>query len=201
MPPPFDGESDLEEIQAAVGKHLAAVDPNVTPFRLRNRYRSGVGTWIVSVAVPAGHRYQADALMAAAKALGMRVEGFFEYRGDLQSALWREEFGEPPTRDGLPLTNEDQACAFCGDEAPSWVHPLDPRKTEFRTAKGMSMLPTFWTVCRSCEELLASGTYDQLARVIVRASGDALPAAEQVVQVFRDADLGPRAILHVPVPD
>ena len=201
MTPRFDGESDPDEIEIAIEAQMATVDAGVTPFRLRNRYRSGVGTWIVSVAVPTGYQYDAEALNSAAQALGMRVEGFFEYSGDLQDAIWDDDLGEPPTKDGLPLTNEDQGCAFCGDQAPTWVHPLDPTKIAFRTANGTSTLPTFWTVCQRCEELVASGASDELALLSFQHEHDSLSEAQQVVEVFRTADLGPRAIIHVPIPD
>jgi hypothetical protein len=50
MPAMFDGESHPEHIQAVIDSRLRDIDPVVSAFRLRNRYRGGVGTWIVSVA-------------------------------------------------------------------------------------------------------------------------------------------------------
>ncbi len=59
MPRTFDGDSHPDDIQLAIGQQMAAVDPNVSPFRLRNRFRNG---GIVSIAVPQGYRYDEDAL-------------------------------------------------------------------------------------------------------------------------------------------
>lgn len=200
VPSIFDGESDPEEIESAVSSKVATVDPRVSPFRLRNRYRSGVGTWIVSLAVPEGHSYQPQLLKRAAESLGMRVEGFFEYSGDLEDAI-RADLGEPPTQDGLPLTNEDQTCSFCDDGAPTWVHPLDESKTKFETVRGNSTLPSFWTVCQRCEQLIDGGQDDELARLFQENEADSMREAIRVVQVFRVADLGSQPIAHVPVPD
>lgn len=200
MTPLFDGESQPDEIESAIDAQLAAVDPKVSAFRLRNRYRSGVGTWIVSVAVPDGHPYQVDVLKGAAQSLGMRIEGFFEYSGDLQDAI-RNDLGEPPTEDGLPLTNEDQFCSFCDDKAPTWVHPFEENKTAFQTEWGTSTLPTFWTVCQRCEELVGEGQDAELARLFHEHEADSLGEAVRVVEVFRGADLGAKPIAHMPIPD
>lgn len=196
----FDGESDPDEIEAAVEARLATADPQVTPFRLRNRYRRGVGTWIVSIAVPAGHECHPEVLDLAAKELGMRIEGYFEYEGDLRTAMWND-LGEPPTKDGLPLTNEDQSCAFCGAESPMWVHPLDGSKSRF-SAGGFDLnLPTFWTICQRCEELLVAGRDADLARLLFDHESDAVDAAAGTVVAFRNADLGARPLVHVPEPE
>lgn len=196
----FDGESHPEEINAVVGARLNAVDPAVSPFRLRGRYRSGIGTWIVSVAVPAGHICHPEALESAAGELGMRIEGFFEYEGDLQGAIW-DDLGEPPTKDGLPLTNEDQSCAFCGRESPVWVHPLDGSKSRFRAGGVMLNFPTFWTIRQKCEELLAEDRDADLAEALLAYESDSVNQATETVAAFRRADLGPRSVIHVPIPD
>lgn len=200
MTPVFDGESHPNEIQAAIDSLMASVDSKVSPFRLRNRYRNGVGTWIISVAVPKRHPYQAGVLEGAALSLGVRVEGFFEYSGELQDAI-RNDLGEPPTKDGLPLTDEDQSCAFCEDEAPTWVHRFDGSKTAFQTESGGSTLPRFWTVCQRCEQLIDSGDDVELARLFHEHEADSLLEAISVVEVFRGADLGAHPIAHVPIPD
>ena len=200
MPQVFDGESHPDEILSAVGAQLATVDADVSPFRLRNRYRGGVGTWIVSIAVPAGHAYLPDKLAFAAGALGIRIEGYFEYTGDLGNAI-RNDLGEPPTRDGLPLTNEDQSCGFCDDEGPTWVHPLDEAKVRIRVGEENFTLPTFWTICRRCEELLTEGRDSDLARIFHHHEADSLNEASRVVEVFRAADLGARPITHISSPD
>ncbi len=201
MDPTFDDESHPRDIEQAIGDRMAAVDSHVTPFRLRNRDRSGVGTWIVSVAVPAGHPYDADALHRAAQALGMRVEGFFEYTGNLKTAIWEENLGEPPMKGGLPLTNEDRRCAFCGSHAPTWVHPFDATKTAFQWTSGPATLPNFWTVCQRCEDLVRTGADEKLATLLMEGQADSRRDAVQVVDVFRDADTGPRPIVHIPIPD
>lgn len=198
MLPMFDGDSHPEEIEAAISRQLGAIDPAVTPFRLRNRYRQGVGTWIVSVAVPTGHPCDEDALVSAADALGMRVEGFVEYSGDLNDAL-ADDLGEPPTKDGLPLTNEDQFCAFCDDPAPLWVHPFDPDLTVANLDADLT-LPTFWTVCQTCEALVVDGRDEDLARRVVDHDIDDAERAAKSVARFRAADLGGRPITHVPEP-
>lgn len=196
----FDGESDPDEIEAAVEARLAPVDPQVTPFRLRNRSRRGIGTWIVSIAVPAGHVCHPEALDLAAKELGVRIEGFFEYEGDLMPAIW-EDLGEPPTKDGLPLTNEDQSCAFCGADSPVWVHPLHESKSRF-SAGGFNLnLPTFWTICQRCEELLAAGGDAELVRLLLDHESDSLDAAADTLAAFQNAELGARPLVHVPEPE
>lgn len=185
----FDGDNDPEAIERAIGRRIAAVDSDVAAFRLRNRYRDGVGSWIVSIAVPQGHRCDEAALEAAARELGMRVEGFFEYVGDLQDAI-RNDLGEPPTRDGLPITNEDQSCVFCDDPKPMWVHPLDENLTGFRSAGTSWTLPTFWTICERCEGLVAEGRDRDLAQLFFDHEADSMDEACQVVETFRAADLG-----------
>ena len=192
-------QSHPDEIESAISAQMATVDSQISPFRLRNRYRDGVGTWIVSIAVPKGHQYEADVLEAAAQELGMRVEGFFEYSGDLQAAI-RNDLGEPPVKDGLPLTNEDQSCSFCGAEAPGWVHPLDGSKTAFRVEGESWSLPTFWTVCQRCEELIAGGRNAHLAELFREHEADSLDEAIRVVKTFRAADLGAQAIANIPTP-
>jgi hypothetical protein len=137
---------------------------------------------------------------SAAQAIGMRVEGFFEYTGELQDAI-RNDLGEPQTKDGLPLTNEDQFCAFCDYKAPTWVHRFDRKKTTFQTESGGSTLPTFWTVCQRCEELVDDGDDAELARLFHQQEADSLIDALRIVEVFRGADLGARPIAHVPIPD
>lgn len=194
MPTTFDGDSHPDEIELAIGERIATVDPNVSPFRLRNRYRNGVGTWIVSIAVPQGYRYDEGALGAAARELGMRVEGFLEYTGDLQDAI-KDDLGEPPTKDGLPLTNEDQSCAFCDDEAPTWVHPLDEDLRAFRSEGASWSLPTFWTICQRCEELLAASQDAALARLFFEHEADSMDNAIRVVETFRAADLGAQPLV------
>jgi hypothetical protein len=196
----FDGDSHPDEIEAAIEAAFASVDSKVSPFRLRNRYRSGVGTWIVSVAVPEGHSYQGELLERAAQSLGMRAEGFYEYSGDLEDAI-RNDLGEPPTQNGLPLTNEDQTCSFCDDEVPTWVHPLDENKTRFQTEWGNSTLSTFWTVCQRCEQLIDDDQDEKLARLFYEHEADSLRVAIRVVEVFRGADLGSQPIAHVSIPD
>lgn len=191
MPSVFDGESHPADIEAAIEARMAACDAKVSPIRLRNRYRTGVGTWIVSVAVPEGHVYDSEKLAEAAEGLGMRVEGFFEYSGDLRTALWND-LGEPATKDGLPLTNEDQSCTFCADETPVWVHRL-------RSVR-QGGLPTFWTVCERCERLIAGGRDAELARLFHEHEADSYRQAKRGVRIFRAADLGAQSMLHVPRP-
>lgn len=185
----FDGNSHPDEIEAAIGAAIASVDEKAAPIRLRNRFRNGVGTWIVSLAVPEGHVCDVETLASAADGLGMRIEGFFEYSGDLGAAL-RNDLGEPPVEDGLPLTNEDQSCAFCAGDAPVWVHP-------FKDVKG-SGLPTFWTVCERCERLVDSGRDTELARLFHAHETTSYRAAKRVLRNFRVADLGAKPIRHVP---
>ena len=195
----FDGDSDPDQVESALRAQLAAVDARVTPFRLRNRYRNGTGRWIVSIAVPAGHVCRREKLASAASELGMRVEGFFEYRGDLNSAI-ANDLGEPPMKDGLPLTNEDQFCAFCDDDCPVWVHPFDSNATAFEFDRDRFTLPGFWTVCESCEVLINEGRDLDLSRLYADRQGGSHDMANRVVEVFRIADLGPRPITPAPTP-
>lgn len=196
MPTPFDGDSHPQLIHEAIDARLFTVDPLVSAFRLRNRYRQDRGTWIVSLAVPVGHVYELEALETAAADLGINIEGVFEYDGDLGEAL-RNDLGEPPTRDGLPLTNEDQSCAFC-DQPPDWVHPLAEDRTAFKLNGRPHTLPTFWTVCSRCEDAYQAGLDDELVQRQVDIQSDDLALAKKVTEVFRTADLGRRPLTPVP---
>lgn len=199
MPLMFDGDSHPEVIESTIRAHLEPVDPEITPFRLRMRSRDGRGTWIVSIAVPAGHECDRAALASAADAIGMRIEGYFDYTGDLDAAL-ADDMGEPPMEDGLPLTNVDQFCAFCEDDAPVWVHPFDGSRATFSFSDERYTLPTFWTVCRDCEVLITEGRDPELAQLYAEHDGESLEKSTRVVQSFRAADLGVRPIQHVPTP-
>jgi len=196
MPTLFDGESHPERIHEAIDARLLAIDPVVSAIRLRNRCRQDRGTWIVSLAVPVGHVYDLGTLEAVVAEFGIIIEGVFEYDGDLGEAL-RNDLGEPPTRDGLPLTNEDQLCAFC-DQLPGWVHPLAEDGTAFNLNGRPHTLPTFWTVCSRCEDAYQAGLDDELVRRQVDIQGNELALAEKVTEVFRAADLGRRPLTHVP---
>lgn len=90
---------------------------------------------------------------------------------------------------GLPTTNRDQSCAFCGRPQPRFAHRLDPRRVQFRIYDKGRTLPTFWTVCDSCEELVASGNDEALLRLMLHWEEDA-PLRQASLTAFRAADLG-----------
>jgi hypothetical protein len=194
----FDDSSSPDDIESAISAQLEPVDREVTPFRLRNRYRDGVGTWLVSIAVPAGHECDREALASAAESIGVRIEGYFDYTGDLRAAL-DDDLGEPPTQNGLPLTNEDQFCAFCDDNAPVWVHPFDPSLT-VAILEGRFTLPTFWTICQRCEVLVIEGRDLELVQLLEEHESEPHEQAARLVEMFRAADLGRQPIEHIPTP-
>lgn len=200
MPAAFDGDSHPDDIQVAVDARLRNVDPGVSAFRLRNRCRADVGTWIVSVAAPSGHAYDLPRLESAVAELGMLIEGVFEYDGDLQEAIWND-LGEPPfDEDDLPTTSEDQDCAFCGT-TPSWVHPLDAEKSSFSHNGQRYLMPTFWTICDRCEGLYVASDDAQLAAVNRQYERESLEASVAAVAAFRAADLGRRELAPSRYPD
>jgi hypothetical protein len=97
---------------------------------------------------------------------------------------------------GLPLTNRDQSCAFCGANRPIFVHPLDLRHVQFRVyGKGWT-LPTFWTVCTECEPLIQLPDDDELLRRMLHQEDDE-PLRRASLVAFRAADLGPAPLRDV----
>jgi hypothetical protein len=89
---------------------------------------------------------------------------------------------------GLPTTNKDQLCAFCG-QTPRFAHALDPAHVRFRFFGKGYTLPTFWTVCERCEHLVSSGNDDALLRHMIREQEDA-DLEQASLAAFRAADLG-----------
>ena len=190
---PFDGDSHPEQIEKAVSALLADIDPQVSPFRLRNRHRGGIGRWIVSLAVPSGHAYDLPSLETAVVSLGMLIEGVFEYEGDLRQAIW-DDLGEPPVdHDGLPTTCEDQSCAFC-EKDPAWVHPFDPATSTFGHHGQRYHLPTFWTICDSCEALYVAGDDARLAAIHHEHDRESPEESAATVAAFRAAETGRRPL-------
>jgi hypothetical protein len=90
---------------------------------------------------------------------------------------------------GVPTTNRDQSCAFCGRSQPRFAHRLDPTNVRFQVyGKGWT-LPTFWTVCVGCEELVAGGDDRKLLEVMRREESDR-HLRKASLAAFRAADLG-----------
>ena len=107
--------------------------------------------------------------------------------------------------EGLPPTAARQSCAFCGDDRPTWVHPLDPRAVRFAVHGKPHTLPTFWCVCNRCEGLLSLGEDAELL-TLMGASGGHDPSVQEwtpaltkarlepALATFRQADLGSRPL-------
>jgi|SRR5947209_6122791 len=98
---------------------------------------------------------------------------------------------------GLPLTNRDQSCAFCGSHWPSFVHPLDARHVQFRVYDKGWTLPTFWTVCRDCEPLVQRRDDEELLRRMTEEEEDDERVRRASLTAFRNADLGPAPLQDV----
>ena len=91
----------------------------------------------------------------------------------------------------LPTTNRDQSCAFCRRSQPRFAHRLDPKRVQFRVYDKGWTLPGFWTVCDSCEELVANGSDEELLRLMLEKDDAADRLAEHAsLTAFRAADLG-----------
>jgi hypothetical protein len=102
--------------------------------------------------------------------------------------------------DGLPTSGRDQSCAICGNQAVAWVHRLDPDDARFRLWGKGHTLPTFWTLCRSCEDRHDAADHAGLAEVM-RASpswsdpdGDDDERIQGALGAFVRADRGRRAL-------
>lgn len=97
----------------------------------------------------------------------------------------------------LQISNRDQSCAFCGSERPLFAHRLDPAAVQFRSSDKGYTLPSFWTVCAKCEDLVARGDDDGLL-TRMRVTGAHASAEHQhlatALVTFRVSDLGPTAL-------
>lgn len=69
----------------------------------------------------------------------------------------------PGWQDGLPTSGREQTCAICMHHTVAWVHRLDPDDATFRMFGKGYTLPTFWTLCQSCEDIHAAGDHQGLA--------------------------------------
>jgi hypothetical protein len=104
------------------------------------------------------------------------------------------------SREGPPDAVTDQTCAFCGGADVVWVHPLATDRVQFRRFGKNDTLQSFWTLCQSCEQLYQDGEDDQLIALMKSAGGwvwqgtDVEDVLRKPVDVFREADLGRRAI-------
>jgi hypothetical protein len=97
-----------------------------------------------------------------------------------------EDFNE---QTGVPTTNRDQSCAFCGASRPQFVHRFHLSSIRFRVyGKGWT-LPTFWAVCQRCQELVDKGTDEELLQLMRHQEEDAL-LRTATLTAFRSADLG-----------
>jgi hypothetical protein len=102
--------------------------------------------------------------------------------------------------DGSPDAATDQSCAFCGGADVVWVHPLATDRVQFRRFGKDDTMPSFWTLCESCEQLYQNGQDDQLIALMKVAGGwiwqgtDVEDVLRKPVDVFREADLGRRPI-------
>jgi hypothetical protein len=104
------------------------------------------------------------------------------------------------SRKGLPDAVAGQTCAFCGGAQVVWIHPLATDRVQFRRFGKDDTLPSFWTLCQSCEQLYQDREDDQLIALMKTAGGwvwrgtDVEDVLRKPVDVFREADLGSRSI-------
>jgi hypothetical protein len=114
-----------------------------------------------------------------------------------------DEGQQPPDRSsqsGLPDAVAGQSCAFCGAAQVVWVHPLATDRVQFRKFGKDDTMPSFWTLCQSCEQLYQDGQDDRLIALMKSAGGwiwqgaDVEDVLRKPVDIFREADLGRRAI-------
>lgn len=97
-----------------------------------------------------------------------------------------------------PLAN--QTCAFCGGVRVVWLHPLATDRVQFRRFGKDDTSPSCWTLCEGCEQLYQDGQDDQLIALMKDAGGwiwqgtDVEDVLRKPVDIFREADLGRRAI-------
>lgn len=93
---------------------------------------------------------------------------------------------------GVPASNRDQSCAFCGAGRPPFAHRLDPAKVQFRAYGKGHTLPTFWTVCDGCEDLVARRDDEGLLRRMrVYHEFENEQYIATLLVTFRASDLGP----------
>jgi hypothetical protein len=118
------------------------------------------------------------------------------------SAQGADEGGQQPdrpSREGLPDAVTDHTCAFCGGADVVWVHPLATERVQFRRFGKGDTLESFWALCQSCEQLYQDGEDDKLI-ALMKSAGDGVwqgtddDVLRKPVDVFREADLGRRAI-------
>jgi hypothetical protein len=103
-----------------------------------------------------------------------------------------------PFVDGLPVTGRNQSCGICGDHA-SWVHRLDPDKVTYREYGKGHTLPSFWTLCDSCEQAYQA---DDLDALVARSqephedlsAEDLAETVRKPIEVFAAADLEVRPL-------
>lgn len=104
----------------------------------------------------------------------------------------------------IPANNVDQACAICGTQPVSWVHPLLPDRVQFRLYGKGHTLPTYWAFCDRCEALNDRLADDELLELMMRNHAWVPEAPQQppganveprlVLGVFRFASLAKRAL-------
>jgi hypothetical protein len=114
-----------------------------------------------------------------------------------------DEGSQQPDRsspEGPPDAVTDQSCAFCGGADVVWVHPLATDRVQFRRFGKDDTLHSFWALCQSCEQLYQDGEDDRLIALMKSAGEwvwqgtDVEDVLRKPVDVFREADLGRRAI-------
>ncbi|HST48347.1 hypothetical protein [Jatrophihabitans sp.] len=107
---------------------------------------------------------------------------------------------ETSLQDGPPNQMVEQTCAFCGCRQVVWVHPLATDRVLFRRFGKDEVVPSFWGMCESCEQLYQNGQDDELIALMKSAGGWVWQGTEvddvlrKPVDVFREADLGRRPV-------
>lgn len=108
---------------------------------------------------------------------------------------WAPRYEQVPEADWLPTTPRDQNCAICRDTSVTWLHPLAGNLVGFRAYNSGYTLPTFWTLCDSCESLYQAGEDDEMLKRMQQPDGEGgtwNELAQKSLATFRRADLGAR---------
>jgi hypothetical protein len=110
--------------------------------------------------------------------------------------------GPPDWVDGAPTSGRGQSCVFCGGSTVAWVHPLNSGLVQYQAHGKGHTLPTFWTLCESCEGVYRVGD-DEVAVDLMKAHMEGFCETDEDVEetirkpiaVFRRADRGGRRVV------
>ncbi|KQZ68801.1 MULTISPECIES: SRPBCC domain-containing protein [unclassified Nocardioides] len=101
---------------------------------------------------------------------------------------WSDE----PDDEWLPESAVGQSCAICQGQDVAWLHPLAADKVGFRAFGQGYTLPTFWTLCRQCEDLYDDRDDEALLALMQQPDDADDELSRSSLAAFRAADLGAR---------